>query len=144
MDDDLNTARALAAIFDLVRDANTAMDAGRFRQANTQPFLETLESWDRIFAVLEDSDYDKLKNARWGEGKLPPGKSSLVDSVSGPGRAASRAYTLSEAEIAGRIKERERARKARDYAKADQIRNELDQAGIVLEDTKMGIRWKRK
>ncbi len=144
MDDDLNTARALAAIFDLVRDANTAMDAGRFRQANTQPFLETLESWDRIFAVLEDSDYDKLKNARWGEGKLPPGKSSLSDSVSGPGRTASRAYTLSEAEIAGRIKERERARKARDYAKADQIRNELDQAGIVLEDTKMGIRWKRK
>ncbi len=53
LDDDLNTAEALAALFEFVRDANTAMDAGEFRAGNTAPALDLLARFDRIFAVLE-------------------------------------------------------------------------------------------
>ena len=53
LDDDLNTAEALAALFEFVRDANTAMDAGEFRAGNTAPALDLLDRFDRIFAVLE-------------------------------------------------------------------------------------------
>ena len=52
LDDDLNTAEALAALFEFVRDANTAMDAGEFRAGNTAPALDLLDRFDRIFAVL--------------------------------------------------------------------------------------------
>src|ERR1700689_1873810 len=53
LDDDLNTAEALAALFEFVRDANTAMDAGEFHAGNTAPALDLLDRFDRIFAVLE-------------------------------------------------------------------------------------------
>src|SRR6266567_4603678 len=61
LDDNLNTAAALAAIFDLVRDGNTAMDRGEFPEGDRAPFLDVLERWDRIFAVLEDNDHEKLR-----------------------------------------------------------------------------------
>ena len=51
---------------------------------------------------------------------------------------------VSDAEVEGLIEERKAAKKARDFAKADQIRAELLDKGIILEDTKDGIRWKRK
>ena len=60
LDDNLNTAEALGAIFDMVRDGNTAMDRGEFRDGDRGAFLDTLERWDRIFAVLEDDDHAKL------------------------------------------------------------------------------------
>src|SRR6204780_1269233 len=60
--DDLNTAQALAAIFDLVRDVNTAMDRGEFRQGDAALVLEAMEAFDAIFAVLEDADAEKLKS----------------------------------------------------------------------------------
>ena len=60
LDDNLNTAEALGAIFDMVRDGNTAMDRGEFRDADRGAFLDTLERWDRIFAVLDDDDHAKL------------------------------------------------------------------------------------
>src|SRR5579863_1055815 len=60
LEDDLNTAQALAAIFDLVREANTAMDQGAFRQGDVAAVLETLDTFDEIFAVLEDHDAEKL------------------------------------------------------------------------------------
>ena len=59
--DDLNTAQALAAIFDLVRDANTAIDRKEFRQGDALPILGTLEKFDAIFAVLADDDAEKLR-----------------------------------------------------------------------------------
>ena len=52
LDDDLNTAEALAAVFEYVRDANTAMDAGEFRAGNAAPALDLLDRFDRIFDVL--------------------------------------------------------------------------------------------
>jgi cysteinyl-tRNA synthetase len=52
LDDDLNTADALAAVFEFVRDANTAMDAGEFRASNRHSAVELLTSFDEIFQVL--------------------------------------------------------------------------------------------
>src|SRR5437868_686366 len=61
LDDDLNTAQAQAAIFEMVRAANAAMDAGRVRQDDTQPLLVALEKFDQIFGVLRDDDAARMK-----------------------------------------------------------------------------------
>ncbi len=111
LDDDLNTAEALAALFEFVRDANTAMDAGEFRAGNAAPALDLLARFDRIFAVLEPTQ---------AEGGL------------------------SDARVEELIQERNAAKKARNFGRSDQIRQELMDAGVVLEDTKEGTRWKRK
>jgi cysteinyl-tRNA synthetase len=121
--DDLNTAVALAVIFDFVRDVNTAMDRGEFRQGDAAPVLEVMEAFDAIFAVLRDDDAEKLKAL----GIVPAGPS------------------LSDAEIEAKIAERQAARNRRDFAAADRIRAELADRGIILEDSRDGVvRWKRK
>ena len=121
--DDLNTAQALAAIFDLVREANTAMDRGEFRQGDAAPVLDVMETFDAIFAVLRDDDAEKL--------------SALGISSSSP--------TLSDAEVEALVAERQAARKRRDFAASDRIRDSLAERGIILEDSRdSGVRWKRK
>jgi cysteinyl-tRNA synthetase len=121
--DDLNTAQALAAIYDLVRDLNIAMDRGEFLQGDAASVLEVLEMFDAIFAVLRDDDAEKL-NA------LGIGPSSPA---------------LSDAEIEALIADRQAARKRRDFAASDRIRDQLAQVGVILEDSRDGgIRWKRK
>jgi cysteinyl-tRNA synthetase len=121
--DDLNTAQALAAIFDLVRDANTAMDRGEFCQDDSAVVLTVMENFDAIFAVLRDDDADKLKAL----GIAPD------------------APTISDAEIESFIAERQAARKRRDFAASDRIRDELAARGVILEDSRDGtVRWKRK
>jgi cysteinyl-tRNA synthetase len=121
--DDLNTAQALAAIFDLVRDANTTMDRGEFRQGDVVVVLELMETFDAIFAVLRDDDGDKLKML----GVAPT------------------APTLSDAEVEALVAERQAARKRRDFAASDRIRDQLAERGIILEDSRDGgVRWKRR
>jgi len=121
--DDLNTAQALAAIFDLVRDVNTAMDRGEFRQGDVAPVLAALESFDAIFAVLRDDDTEKLRAL----GLTP-------DSPA-----------LSDAEIEALVAERQAVRKRRDFAASDRIRDQLAERGVILEDSRDGgVRWKRK
>jgi cysteinyl-tRNA synthetase len=123
LEDDLNTAQALAAIFDLVRDANTAMDRGEFRTEDTAPVLDALARFDRIFAVLEDSDAGRLRALGYAAASDP----------------------TSDAEVERLIAERQAARARRDFAAADVIRQTLVERGILLEDTRDGgIRWKRK
>jgi cysteinyl-tRNA synthetase len=123
LSDDLNTAQALAAVFDFVREANIAMDKGEFRQGEVKATQEFLATFDKVFAVLEDNDAEKLKELGYGAGE------------SGP----------QDAEIEKLVAEREAARKRRDFATADRIRKELAERGIILEDTKDGsVRWKRK
>jgi cysteinyl-tRNA synthetase len=123
LSEDLNTARALAAVFDLVREANIAMDKGEFRQGDVTAAQEFLAAFDKVFAVMEDHDGEKLRALGFGG---PEG---------GPG----------DTEIDKLVRERNAAKKKRDFATADRIRKELADRGIIIEDAKDGsVRWKRK
>jgi len=61
LDDDLNTAEAQAALFDMLRKANTALDAAEVRHDDVKPLLGALEKFDEIFGVLKDDDQPKMK-----------------------------------------------------------------------------------
>ncbi|MFN8939000.1 MAG: cysteine--tRNA ligase [Acidobacteriota bacterium] len=111
MDDDLNTAEALAAVFEYVRETNTLLDQGVFVAGNRAEALQLLARFDQVFAVLE-----------------PTMTAGLLDDSS----------------IEALIAERTAAKKAKQFSRADDIRNQLLEAGIILEDTKDGVRWKRK
>jgi cysteinyl-tRNA synthetase len=133
LEDDLNTAQALAAMFDLVREANSAADRGELRQEDKAPLLEALRQFDEIFAVLKDDDAEKTnRSLQWARshGKL--------DEANLPVEA------IADDKVDQLVAERTAAKKARDFARADAIRAQLSEAGIVVEDTKDGIRWKRK
>jgi cysteinyl-tRNA synthetase len=111
MDDDLNTAEALGAVFEFLREANTALDAGEFLAGNRSAAQALLEQFDLVFEVLTPSE---------------------------------QAGGITEQEIDEFIAARTLAKKTRDFARADAIRNELLDKGVILEDTKDGVRWKRK
>ena len=107
MDDDFNTADAIAAVFDLVKFANT--NAG---EGSSKTFVEALKK------MIQDL-CDIL-------GLITEKKAELLD-----------------ADIENLIQERQDARKAKNFARADEIRNELLEKGIILEDTREGVKWKR-
>jgi cysteinyl-tRNA synthetase len=130
---DLNTAEALGAIFDMVREANTAADSGEIREDDRAPLLAVLQQFDEIFAVLQDDDAEKMDRVRHWAG--PDGRL---------GGSVLSAERISDAEVNRLIEERNAAKKARDFARSDAIRKQLSDAGIIVEDTKDGIRWKRK
>jgi cysteinyl-tRNA synthetase len=111
LDDDLNTAEALGAAFEYVRETNTAMDAGEFLAGNATSALAFLARFDSVFDVLNPSV---------------------------------KAGGLSDAEIEALVSERNATKKARNFARADEIRNHLAGQGVILEDTKEGVRWKRQ
>ena len=139
LEDDLNTAEAQGAIFEMIRDANAAIDAGKIGKGDVSALLEALERFDDIFDVIADDDASKVAAAiEWAEGE---GK---VDKISDAAREAAKAAGLSDSEIDKLIAERNQARKTRNFKRSDEIRQQLLDAGIVLEDTKDGVRWKRK
>ncbi|MBQ7119086.1 MAG: cysteine--tRNA ligase [Oscillospiraceae bacterium] len=105
MDDDINTADAIAAIFELVRDVNTALTAN-----GTKAFAK--ECKDRIHELC-----DVLGLIREAE------EENL------------------DAEVEAMIEKRQAARKEKNFAEADRIRDELKAMGIVLEDTPQGVKW---
>jgi cysteinyl-tRNA synthetase len=123
LSDDINTAMALAAVFDLVREANTAMDRGAFLQQNAPRAIAAMEKFDSVLALLVDDDEEKLR-------KL------------GIGLAKER---MSSEEIERLIEERTAAKKRRDFKRSDEIRQKLADSGILIEDMKDGsVRWKYK
>jgi len=133
LEDDLNTARALGAIFDMVREANTAADRGELRHDDKAPLLAALSQFDEIFAVIRDDDAEKIAEAtEWARAHGLLEASNLASS------------TISDQQVEQLIADRTAAKKARDFARSDAIRAQLSEAGIVVEDTKDGIRWKRK
>ncbi len=101
LDDDLNTAEALAAVFEFVRDLNSVADAGEFRAGNVGPALDFLGRFDAVFDVLKAGETS---------GGIP------------------------DAEVDALIAERNQARKARNFARSDEIRQQLLERGILLED----------
>jgi len=139
LEDDLNTAQAQAAIFEMVRQANTAFDSGSLKKDDIPPLLDALGKFDEIFAVLEDDDAPKMKKViEWAQAE------GRENDISNELREAVRSGQLSDAEIEAKIAEMKAARTARDFKKSDAIRAELSDAGILVEITKDGIRWRRK
>jgi cysteinyl-tRNA synthetase len=123
LSDDINTAMALAAVFDLVREANTAMDRGAFLQQNAPRAVAAMEKFDSVLALLADDDEEKLRKLGFGVAK----------------------ERMSSEEIERMIEERTAAKKRRDFARSDEIRQKLADSGILMEDMKDGsIRWKYK
>jgi cysteinyl-tRNA synthetase len=139
LDDDLNTAQAQAALFEMVRQANTAFDTGGVLKDDVPLLLAALEKFDEIFAVLNDDDLPKMKQVLdWAqaEGREKDITQELRDAV--------QSAQLSDADIEAKIAEMKSARAARDFKKSDAIRAELAEAGVLVEITKDGIRWRRK
>ncbi len=112
--DDLNTAAGLAAVFDLVRALNTAMDEARLGTGDVSVVQEAFALFDRVLGVI---------SLRRAEDRHPP---------------------VEAAEIEQLIEARHAARRRRDFAEADGIRDDLAARGILLEDGAGGTRWKRK
>jgi len=111
MDDDLNTAEALAAVFEFVRETNTRLDHAGFLDGNKAAALDLLRRFDSVFDILNAAE--------------PSG---------GP----------DDAMIDALVGERTTAKKAKNFGRADEIRKQLHDLGVIIEDTKDGVRWKRK
>src|SRR5271168_2235018 len=136
LSNDLNTAVARGAIFDLVRAGNAAIDAGTLGAENVPQILAVLSRFDEVFAVLEDRDEEITRAAlEWAEreGRLDQATPELLARMS-----------LTDAQIDALVEERNQAKRSRNFARADAIRKELAEKGIILEDSKDGVRWKRK
>ncbi|MDT7541934.1 MAG: cysteinyl-tRNA synthetase [Acidobacteriota bacterium] len=109
LDDDLNTSVALAAIHNLTREVNTALNCEGLRADDQRDLLELLRRFDSVLNIF-----------------------------SAPQRG------MLDTEIQTLIDERQEARRRRDFSRADEIRDQLLTRGIVLEDTRDGVRWKHK
>jgi cysteinyl-tRNA synthetase len=127
MDDDLNTSRALAALHDLTREVNTVLSKRGLREENKREVVAALDRIDSVLNVIGTT-------AGAGTGVFQLNNSE----------SANAAASELEVEIQNLIAERQEARRRRDFDRADEIRDELASRNIVLEDTKDGVRWKRK
>ena len=139
LDDDLNTAEAQAAVFDMLRKANTALDAGKVRQDDVKPLLGALGKFDEIFGVLKDDDQPKMRvildwaRAEGREKEISPELMEIAGSAQ-----------LADEQVNQKLAEMEAARKSRNFKLSDALRAELTAAGIIVENTKDGVRWRRK
>jgi cysteinyl-tRNA synthetase len=139
MEDDLNTAQAQAAIFEMIRASNAAMDAGTFRQDDVAPILAVLQKFDDIFSVLQDDDAAKVKAiVEWAQAE------GREKEITQEAAEIARSAQLSDDAVNQKLAEIENARRARDFKTSDALRAELAAAGILVENTKAGVRWRRK
>ncbi|WP_150285380.1 cysteine--tRNA ligase [Rummeliibacillus sp. TYF-LIM-RU47] len=108
MDDDFNTANAIAALFSLSTEANKYLNQENTNKEVLTAFIDTLSELSHVLGLELEV------------------KEELVDE-----------------EIDALIEERQQARKDRDFKRADEIRDQLKEMNIILEDTRQGVRWKR-
>jgi cysteinyl-tRNA synthetase len=111
---DLNISGALGRVFDMVRIVNAAIDAGEVGPGGALLVRQAVEAYDQVLGVL---------SLRRAEEAAPP---------------------VPVAEIDRLIEERHAARRSRNFARADEIRKDLDARGILLEDSSGATHWKRK
>lgn len=109
MDDDFNTAAALAAIHDMVREVNTILSKQGLSADDRETILGTIEKFDSVLGIFGPEEVVCL-----------------------------------DSEVEALVEERQEARRNRNFARSDEIRDELAEKGIILEDTKDGVRWKRR
>ena len=136
---DLNTAEARAAIFEVIRAVNTAADAGKLGKGDADAALALLARFDSIFAVVVDHDAERTRAAlHWAddEGRLADADPDVIANFSANGP--------SDADVDALVAERTQAKARRNFVRADAIRNDLLQKGILIEDSKDGARWRRK
>jgi cysteinyl-tRNA synthetase len=139
LEDDLNTAQAQAAIFDMTRKANASLDAGEMRNEDVPLLLGALEKFDEIFGILKDDDQPKMKAVLdWARtvGREKEASPELLEIIG--------SAQLSDDQVNQKLAEMEAARKARNFKASDAVRAELIAAGIIVENTKDGVRWRRK
>ena len=110
LDDDLNTAQALAAVFEFIRKSNIALTEGKILEDDRKQIFELFQKVDERLGIMP----------------------SMEDLVQG------------DAEIESLIAQRNEARKNRDFAASDRIRDQLLDRGVMIEDTREGTRWRRK
>ncbi|MBQ9031027.1 MAG: cysteine--tRNA ligase [Parasporobacterium sp.] len=108
MDDDCNTADAIAAVFELVREINSTV-TDQSSVAYVKAAKNALETLCSVLGIILEEEKEDL-----------------------------------DSEVEALIEERQAARKAKNFQRADEIRSQLDQMGIVLEDTREGVKWHRK
>ncbi|MBV8207891.1 MAG: cysteine--tRNA ligase [Acidobacteria bacterium] len=140
LDDDLNTAEFSGALFELVRQANTAADAGEVRSEDAAPLLAALAQFDEIFDVLEDGDAQRAAVVvAWAQRERPG------MAISAAAERLARAAAFTDEQIEALVGAHVAARKARNFKESDAIRGRLAEQGIVLENMKDGtVRWRRK
>jgi cysteinyl-tRNA synthetase len=114
MADDLNTSAGLAAMFDLVRTINTAIDQKQIGEPDVPTLRRTFAHFDKVLGVIA---------LRRDEDRRPP---------------------IPEEDIQAAIDARQAARRARNFAEADRIRDDMAARGVLFEDSPQGTRWKRK
>jgi cysteinyl-tRNA synthetase len=114
LSDDLNTSAGLAAMFDLVRTVNTAIDQKQIGEPDVPTVRHAFSHFDKVLGVL---------SLRRIEDRQPP---------------------IPEDEIQAAIEARQAARRARNFAEADRIRDDMAARGVLFEDSPQGTRWKRK
>ena len=137
LEDDLNTAEFLGALFEMVREANALADAGELKKEDAQALLAPVRQFDEIFDVLRDDDTQRMREiVEWGkkEGRK----------IEGDAAALASNHFLSDEQVSELIEQHNAARKAKDFARSDAIRKQLADSGILVENTKEGVRWKRK
>ena len=147
LEDDLNTAGALGALFSFVKATNVDLEAGHLSASDATAARGLLrEIAGGVFGILPRTTVVGLTgvSASIEVGTVTPAVAGAPDPPSLSKKSSSESLDDDETWIDDRIEARKQARKARDFVAADAIRDELLGVGIVLEDTPQGVRWKRK